>query len=141
MFDFSCGSFRPFIYPLCTKVCWLSFCEICPRNFCCLFRCKIPAYFISLKTFSFNDIYQETLMALICSTTCVFAVYLPLDDGSAIFHRISKTTDNILIELPSDIFHVWGHFHIKPQIWSFPSSKTDEEDRYYRELLIAYGLT
>lgn len=80
-------------------------------------------------------------MALICSTTYVFAVYRHQDDGSAIFHRISKTTDNILIELPSDSFHVCGHLHIHHKVWSFPSSKTDEEGRYHRGFLIAYGIT
>lgn len=85
--------------------------------------------------------YMCFYVALILSTTFVFALYCPQNEETVIFSDISEKIDNILTQFPSASFHNCGDFNIHHKEWIVHSNKTDFEGRYCRDYSIAYELT
>ena len=80
-------------------------------------------------------------VALVHSTTFVFALYRPQADGVAVLERIAGMIDGILSEHPSANIHICGDFNIHNEEWLVHSNKTDVEGRFCHDFATAYDLT
>lgn len=80
-------------------------------------------------------------VALIHSTTFIFALYCPQYEGSVIFNWTSEMIDNIFTKFPLTSVHICSDFNIHHKDWLVHSNKTGKEGRYYGDFSIAYELT
>ena len=64
-------------------------------------------------------------MTLLHSTTYLFFLYRPQNEGSSVFNSIAKQIDNILIHHPSANICVFGDFNVHHVQWLVHSNHTD----------------
>lgn len=65
--------------------------------------------------------------------------YCPLDDGIAIFSRITEKIDDVF-DHPSTNFHICDDLNIHHKQWLFHSNITDNEGKYCHDFSITYKL-
>ena len=80
-------------------------------------------------------------VALVRSTSFIFTLYRPQNDGVILFDRIADKIDTILSDYPYADIHVCGDFNVHHEEWLVHSNKTDKEGRHCRDFAIAYGLS
>ena len=80
-------------------------------------------------------------VSLLLSTSYVFTLYRPQNDGVSIFESISEKIDTILLSQPSASIHICGDFNIHHKEWLIHSNTTDFEGRYCHNFALAYELS
>ena len=85
--------------------------------------------------------YMCFRVALVHSTSFIFALYRPQSDGVTVLERIGDKIDGILSEFPSANIHICGDFNVHNEEWLVHSNKTDAEGRFCHDFATAYDLT
>ena len=88
-----------------------------------------------------NSPYMCFRMALLHSTSYLFFLYRPQDEGSSVFTTISNKIDNILIHHPSANINIFGDFNVHHIPWLTHSNRTDNVGVDCYNFSIAYELS